>query len=301
MKRMSAAALMLALSTGTGFAADLPSFKAPAAPPPPAILPWAGFYIGGSAGYAWDGSNSIQTVGAVAAPFGVLGGASSIAAAASANSGVNAPADGFVRSGELGYNYVFGGGFLAGVEADFSGLAMRGRGFAAGAATAAPDTASTALDAQKIIDWLGTVRGRVGYLVTPSVLVFGSGGFAYGRARADVHLAHLWAAPSCLGANCFLSVGGIGNYSDVRTGWAAGGGAEWMALSDMSLRLEYLYFDLGGASFTTPWAVALTAPLGPGAGLFVATHRARFDGHIVRAGLDWHFDYAKIRAIWAGL
>ena len=36
------------------------------------------------------------------------------------------------------------------------------------------------------LDWIGTVRGRVGYLVTPTILLFGTGGFAYGNTWANV-------------------------------------------------------------------------------------------------------------------
>ncbi len=30
------------------------------------------------------------------------------------------------------------------------------------------------------LPWFGTVRGRVGYLITPTLLLYGTGGFAYG-------------------------------------------------------------------------------------------------------------------------
>ena len=34
------------------------------------------------------------------------------------------------------------------------------------------------------LPWFGTVRGRVGYLVTPTLLLYGTAGFAYGEVTA---------------------------------------------------------------------------------------------------------------------
>jgi len=35
------------------------------------------------------------------------------------------------------------------------------------------------------LPWFGTVRGRVGYLLTPTLLLYGTGGFAYGGVTAS--------------------------------------------------------------------------------------------------------------------
>ena len=70
----------------------------------------------------------------------------------------------------------------------------------------------------------------------------------------------------------------------------AGGGVEWMFMPNWSGKLEYLYYDLGsvaspqtalsGAGATGPWA-------------YTASTSARFNGHIVRAGLNYHFNWAS--------
>jgi hypothetical protein len=41
------------------------------------------------------------------------------------------------------------------------------------------------------LDWFGTVRGRVGFLVTPSALFYGTGGWAYGRTTRTANAAGL--------------------------------------------------------------------------------------------------------------
>jgi outer membrane immunogenic protein len=39
---------------------------------------------------------------------------------------------------------------------------------------------TTNMTVTKEIDYLGTVRGRLGWLVNPTLLVYGTGGLAYG-------------------------------------------------------------------------------------------------------------------------
>jgi outer membrane immunogenic protein len=76
--------------------------------------------------------------------------------------------------------------------------------------------------------------------------------------------------------------------SNTKVGWTAGGGAEWMFLPNWSVKVEYLYYDLG--SLTTADAVFAVAPVAPAVGLYAATqNKTRFNGSVVRAGIDYHF------------
>jgi len=78
---------------------------------------------------------------------------------------------------------------------------------------------------------LATVRGRVG-VAFEQVLLYGTGGFALADAK--------------LSASAF----GVGvSDSKTLTGWTAGAGAEWMFLPHWSLKAEYLYRSLSGATF----------------------------------------------------
>jgi len=63
------------------------------------------------------------------------------------------------------------------------------------------------------------VRGRAGYLITPTLLLYGTAGFAYGDVTAFQR-------------------------SNTSTGWTAGGGAEWLFSPNWSAKVEYLYVDL---------------------------------------------------------
>jgi outer membrane immunogenic protein len=75
---------------------------------------------------------------------------------------------------------------------------------------------------------------------------------------------------------------GAGRYtSGVEVGWTAGGGAEFAVSRKMTIRGEYLYYDLGDTDFRVPGA--LTA----GFGNLNAT--AENKGHIARAALSVKF------------
>jgi outer membrane immunogenic protein len=78
---------------------------------------------------------------------------------------------------------------------------------------------------------------------------------------------------------------GAGNISDRMTGWTAGGGLEWKLDARWSVKAEYLYYDLGSVDFSY-----VSAHILPNRAPFVTTgltSSVRFDGHIVRAGLNF--------------
>ena len=89
--------------------------------------------------------------------------------------------------------------------------------------------------------YLGAVRGRIGNLVTPTMLLYGASGFTYGGAYAKVSLAAVEDLGSPLGVVGSVNLGtvysnstwiGGGQQNQILTGWNAGGGAEWMFMSN---------------------------------------------------------------------
>jgi outer membrane immunogenic protein len=66
---------------------------------------------------------------------------------------------------------------VLGLEIDFSFAGMSGR--ASGTSVIDPTIPLTrSTIAEQSTDWYGTVRGRIGWLATPNLLLFGTGGFA---------------------------------------------------------------------------------------------------------------------------
>jgi outer membrane immunogenic protein len=263
----------------------------PAPPPPPQ---WSGFYVGGNAGGTWSNNNSVTTVtgnGASFPGFDPLGTASAGLATAS----VPVNIDGFIGGGQWGDNYQFANRWVGGFESDFQGI-TGGTHTTTLFSQATADVAGVGfstnqnLTASKSLDWLATDRVRLGYLISPTFLAYGTGGVAYGTTRASVAITQT-VSPG------FTSGASLGTFSKTLAGWTAGGGVEWLFYPNWSLKVEYLYYDLGHVNFTMSPLVnsVLGVPVTVGAG----SSSTRFSGNIVRAGLNYHIDLSMLAPIFA--
>jgi outer membrane immunogenic protein len=271
-----ASAGAMALS-GAAFAAE----PAPAPPPPQ----WSGFYVGGNAGGTWSNNNSVATVtgnGASFPGFDPLG----IATARLATTSVPVKIDGFIGGGQWGDNYQFANRWVGGFESDFQGI-TGGNHTTTLFSQATADVAGVGfstnqnLTASKSLNWLATDRVRLGYLISPTFLAYGTGGVAYGTTRASVTIAQT-VSPG------FSSGASFGNFDKTLAGWTAGGGVEWLFYPNWSLKVEYLYYDLGRVNFTMSPLVNSVGGVPVTVGAPSAS--TRFNGNIVRAGLNYHFN-----------
>lgn len=251
----------------------------------PSSLPplWTGFYAGVNAGHIFGGGSSLNTTAADAFDTGrTFFGAAS---AASATSNVSLNNSGFIGGGQIGYNYQFADGFVAGIEADIQGLTVRGADTVWGSApekiTNIPLVTTT--DLSKSLRYLGTVRGRVGYLITPTLLAYATGGLAYGGASA---YAGFVQAAGVDPTGQIGSASGKNWFSDTHTGWTVGGGGEWLFYPHWSAKLEYLYYDLGGVIISNELGASNLLTNGP---LYASILHSstRFNGHVVRVGLNY--------------
>src|ERR1700734_371299 len=156
----------LALPAMAADMAPAPVYKAP--PAAVAICSWCGWYVGANAGYAWSNSNSVDTstanVSSIAGLNGNIGGAIATQGTGSASSTGN----GFIGGGQLGINWQ-AGNIVYGLETDIQGLAdsnnsssITNVGTVPGAAT--PISSTGTITSSKSVTYLGTLRGRVGFL-----------------------------------------------------------------------------------------------------------------------------------------
>ncbi|MBM3563492.1 MAG: OmpW family protein [Alphaproteobacteria bacterium] len=294
MKNFNRAAIAALLVTGAGAAsaADLPRYKAPPPPPPPAFT-WTGLYGGVNIGYAFGASSqetgglSYISPGALAVvPFG-----------SAWTTGQNL--QGVVGGGQLGYNYQFNPWLVIGFETDIQAADIGSHGNAAvGIAQALPiGPHLQSVNSTKKVDWFGTVRGRVGLTLPsmPNLMVYGTGGFAYGQVVHNVGFAdnYTFVGAGLVGGGAL----GHGYYDNTKVGWAAGGGLEWSPsmFPSWSLKAEYLYVDLGNTrANSVPLnggvPAILGGALGPTMPLFAGTQNSPTRIHTVRAGVNWHFD-----------
>jgi high affinity Mn2+ porin len=224
------ALLVLALN-GPASAADAPGraiVKAPKSPP--AIYDWTGWYFGGHVGYS-RGTASVGILDPDPTSF-------------------NPPLGALYGGVQAGYNHVLPSRVLLGVEADISFPNYLSADDVAWSRTT-PQT-----DIAEKVDFVATLRGRVGY-VLGHWMVYATGGFAWMKGR-------------------FLQTPGVLDDQDKllrdHLGWVLGAGTEVAIAPSWTLRLEYLYRDLGYAEVLFPSG---------------ASARAALDLHSLRVGLNY--------------
>jgi len=146
---------------------------------------------------------------------------------------------GFVLGGYAGYNYQFDNSpVVVGLETDLNYADI--------------DDKSGGVKAKT--RWNGATRARVGYAFD-HFLVYGAGGLAYADRK--------------------VRVAGFGKDSKTAVGWTVGGGLEYAATDNVSVRADYRYADYGKDTFRA----------GGGRG------RADYDEHRVMAGVAYKFGW----------
>ena len=287
MQKLVVLVVTLAFS-GSAYAADM-AVKAP--PSPVAAANWTGFYVGAQAGGAlsknadtWTGNDPIS----IAVATGTNGTAGNQPLASPYNVNRNGVVGGF----ELGYNWQFDPHWLLGFETDFSGSSVHGAGASSSLLGSANGvTVFNNINSAQDIDWYGTVRGRLGWLATPDLLIFGTGGLAYGKTEQSANLvfasnvnAPIPGAAGGFTTNCATNtVCYSGSSLTTRIGWVAGAGIEWLFDPHWSAKIEYQFVDLGSET------LRVTAPAFPGTQ--VSSFNTIFRDHfnVARLGLNYKF------------
>ncbi|HEX7562705.1 MAG TPA: outer membrane protein [Bradyrhizobium sp.] len=277
MRRRSAtliAALAAIALTQIASAADLPR-KAPAYVEPPVIASygWTGFYIGLNAGYGWGDQTFNFTTND---PFAGLALFMGPVAPVSFNK------SGAVGGFQLGYNWQFNQAWLVGLEADFDFSDINGSGNSTNLATGGPQ--SMLQTANQKVHWFGTVRGRLGYLPTNNLLVYGTGGFAYGKVEQNANYYNNGpGGTGVFNGTCIPGLCYSGAFDHTAAGWTAGAGLEYAFLRNVTLKVEYLYINLGGNTFNENVLTGGTATSS-----FTA-HYNDVAFHVVRGGINYRF------------
>jgi outer membrane immunogenic protein len=106
-------------------------------------------------------------------------------------------------------------------------------------------------------------------------LFYVTAGWAYGNVEASTNASNFDGARTDLFS---------GNASGFRSGYAVGGGVEYAVTYNVTVKGEYLYYNLGTATY----AVAPANVIAAGEGIAI-TASQKFDGSIVRVGLNYKF------------
>jgi outer membrane immunogenic protein len=163
---------------------------------------WQGLYLGGSAGYGWGTSthNYDRNANHGTAETELTGGLASLT---------------------IGYNWYAAPSVVLGIEGDLGVIDVSAND---------KEIFDGHVWKSQIGPFWGTLRARAGYLVTPALLLYGTGGIAF--AEFDE-----------------IAVGDAAGQSaknqDFKVGWTLGAGAEWAFSHNLTAKVEYLHMDFG--------------------------------------------------------
>jgi high affinity Mn2+ porin len=190
------------LLPAASFAADLP-LKARAAK---VVYDWTGFYVGGHVGYGDAG------FGPSTNPLPEQGGI------------LPHSATGFTGGYQLGYNRQLVNRVVLGIEADATFTDP----------VDVPALARSPAAFHTTIDYVGTVRGRIGYSFD-RFMPYLTGGVAWGHTRINVN-----------DTDGVTEIFPVGHY---QAGWTAGLGLEYAVSGNWTAKAEYEYVDLSRKTY----------------------------------------------------
>jgi outer membrane immunogenic protein len=242
MRKIFSAATIVALAAATpAFAADLLVKAPPAAAP--VQFSWTGCHVGGRLGGVVSEDKTTNVFG----------------------NSIGFSSTGFVGGGQIGCDYQFAPGWVAGVEGMAAWTSLKNshlgtvRNLVTGVTVPSQFTLSN--------DFLASATARLGYSFADRWLVFVRGGAAWTHEKADdaftTPVAGIAVDPSA---------------TMTRTGWTVGTGVDWAFAPHWSANLEYNYYDFGNRGTT------LTAN-----NVFVNINSLKDTMHAVTVGVDYHF------------
>ena len=258
-------------ATSRAHAADLAPAPPPAAPP---AFNWAGFYLGGFAGGSLAGSSQGYSVSSAyltanlpsLIPFVNSAGSQSLSA------------NGVDLGIEAGYNWNVANAFVLGVAGDVSWGNLNGGRATSGILPIVQ--LPYAINQQLSADWRGSLRLRAGVTPLDNLLVYATGGPAFGHFTYQASYWDQLLPPFAPGNETEAS-----SFQAIRMGWTLGTGAEWALSHNWSLTGEYRHSEygaLGGTGVLQLQQPASTAYLGHSSGAI----------HVdsLRLGVNYHFD-----------
>ena len=196
----------------------------------PPIWNWSGFYAGVSGGWGFNPRSDVV--------FPIITGLVGTALIITPVTGTATGKGGGIIGGTAGINWQ-NGSMVGGFEGDISWTGIKTTGSVAGAPILPSGCAAgnAALcgnllplglvhctsPCESTLSGLATARGRFGFVLPSSLLIYGTGGAAFGKFSN--------------------SEAGFGTANGYRFGWTAGGGIEGILAPNWTWKAEYLFVD----------------------------------------------------------
>jgi outer membrane immunogenic protein len=205
-------------------AADI-GVKAPLPAPTP-VYSWTGFYFGADVGGVWTNNTGMYDPLPSPAAFNnnVI----------SASNGGSSVTGGF----HAGYNYQFSPIWVAGIEGDWSWAHASGSFNQVATFFTGGPISGSSVSMSSTMDWMSSLRARLGYVVAPNLLTYATGGVAWGHFDYAANNKQGLASPG------YVATAAL---SSTQVGYVVGGGLEWAMTNNWILRAEYLFYNFGGA------------------------------------------------------
>jgi outer membrane immunogenic protein len=218
----------VAASAGAAGAADL-AVKGPIYKAPPAVISdWSGFYVGVNGGYGWGDTKFDDKTNLTGPLYFEEYCCLYVPRHDSLITNLDGKPKGGLVGGHAGYNWQYGL-VVAGLEVDFDGADLKDSGVLG-------TKGITTFERSIKFDELATARARLGYVVLPNLLAYGTAGAGWGHSELTV-------STSIPGTT-------VSNSSNVNNfGWVAGAGLEYKLWEHVLVRAEYLHYDFGKVTY----------------------------------------------------
>lgn len=282
---------------------------------------WDGLYVGGNAGgrlgdqqnmlvnlngYTDNFNNQYQIPNGLFANYG--------------SGFTNQSNSGFLGGIQIGYNYTVLQKVILGFEADIQATTGGSNGsFMNPSVTSVSQdydskftSAGGGGNVNASMNWFGSVRGKIGDEIIPSLMVYGTGGLAYGgiKMSANNYMLPISVNDTNDGSliDTISTIPGNGTLNKIQVGWTAGGGLEWMVSNGWSIKGEALYYNLGAAGFNLSPVTAIDAccyssqkVAGAIALQNYTSAKTSFSGSIIRFGVNYHIYQDKIDSVFSNI
>ncbi|OCW58371.1 TonB-dependent receptor domain-containing protein [Hoeflea olei] len=237
------------------------------------VVDWTGLYAGMHAGGAFSGERGTTTA---------LDGTTNATTRAEST-------DLDMKNGlfgvQAGYNWQFANGIVLGVEADWSRTWMNGKQKTVSTEAGLADAGSAQALTYHDVDWVSTIRGRLGYALGNRWMVYGTGGLAL--ARESLAREQYWRKDSY---SPVTTIASVERTKKTRLGFTLGAGTEYAINDRWSLSTSYAYSHFGSADFEFQSA---RAGADTTSGAFDITNGRKasntLDLHTVNIGLNYRF------------